>query len=103
MTKWADYLISEVRYVETTTTKHISQVKVHIDKGEKVETPSVWSRDDVMNAINNNSTFMTITRNSEGKWSRGALLEKVWEYNAWYIKTKKDKTTKDNLGSLPEF
>ncbi len=103
MTKWADYLISEVRYTETSTTKHISQVKVHIDKGDSIGISSIWTRQDVMNALDLENTFLTITKNMEGEWTKGAGVKKIWEYNNWYIKTLKDNTTKDNLENLPEF
>lgn len=103
MVKWADYLISEVSYTETNTTKHISQVKVHIDNGDSVGVSSIWSRQDVMNALDLNSTFFTIIKNANKEWTKGAEVKKIWEYNNWYIKTLKDNTTKDNLENLPEF
>ncbi len=103
MEKWAEYLISEVKYVETTTTKHISQVKVHVDTGDKVADSKIWSRQDVINAIDLKSTFMTITKAPDGNWKKGAEVIKILVNNVHYIKTEPDNTTKDNLGSLPEF
>ena len=103
MEKWADYLISAVRYTETLTTKHISQVRVHKDFGNSVGNPEIWSRESVVNAINLNTTFMTIMQNADGSWRAGAKVQKIWIFNAWYIKTVQDNTQKDNLGSLPEF
>ena len=66
MSKWADYLISEVRYIETTTTKHITSVKVHEDKGDKVGNSTIWNRQEVINAINLKSTFCTIIKTEKG-------------------------------------
>ena len=103
MTKWADYLISSVRYVETATTKHISHVKVHVDNDNTFGHPKERKRQDVINAIDLKSTFCTITKNTNGDWSKGALVEKMQIFGDWYIKTEKDNTTKDNLGALPEF
>ncbi len=103
MTKWADYLISEVQYVETATTKHISKVKVHTDLGESVGGSVTWSREDVVNAIDLNSTFMTIFKGVNGSFNKGAKVEKIKINNEWFITTEPDKTKKDNLGNLPEF
>jgi hypothetical protein len=103
MAKWADYLISAVKYEETNTTRHISQVRVHVDNGETVETGSVWSRKEVMNKLDNGLTFMTIITNAKGDWAKGASVFKIEEFGDYYIKTKPDKTKKDNLESLPEI
>lgn len=103
MSKWADYLISEVRYAETATTKHISSVKVHDDKGDKVGSSTVWTRQDVINAIDSKNTFCTITKTEKGEWKKGAMIEKIQISNEWFIKTERDNTKKDNLENLPEF
>lgn len=102
MSKWADYLISAVKYTTVGTAKHISQVKVHNDNGDSVGLETIWSRHQVISVIDK-STFMTITKGSDGKWNKGALVEKIYEFGDWYIKTKADSTKNDNLGSLPEF
>jgi hypothetical protein len=103
MAKWADYLISEVRYVVTVATRHIASVKVHEDKGEQVGGSTVWTRKDVINAIDLKTTFFTITKTEKGEWKKGAAVEKIQISNEWYIKTERDNTKKDNLENLPEF
>lgn len=103
MNKWADYLISEVRYLETVNTKHISSVKVHEDKGDKIGKSTIWTRQDVINAIDLNNTFCTIIKTEKNEWKKGALIEKIKISSEWYIKTEKDNTKKDNLENLPEF
>ncbi len=103
MAKWADYLISAVRYVETKTTKHISHIKVHRDLGDSVGESEIWSREDVVNAIDLNSTFITIFEDGNNTFKKGAEVEKIRINNEWFITTEPDQTKKDNLGNLPEF
>lgn len=103
MTKWADYLISAVRFEETPTTKHISHVKVHEDKGENLSNPpEIWSKESVIKALDNGKTFKTIVLEMDA-WKQGEKVFKVWIVNAYYIKTRADGTVKDNLDNLPTF
>lgn len=103
MAKWADYLISAVRFEETSTTKHISQVKVHEDKGANLSNPPViWTKEAVIKAIDSGKTFKTIVLDMDA-WKQGEEVFKVWIANAYYIKTRADATTRDNLDNLPTF
>lgn len=96
MAKWADYLVSAVRYADTKTKKHISHVKVHADNGESVSVVAdAWSREGVVNALDLNSTFYTIFKNPDGNWNKGANIEKIKINNEWFIKTDADNTEKD--------
>ena len=70
--KWADYLISAVRYNAAGT--HIDKVRVHEDKGEKIGSPGIWERSAVVTSLEANYTFMTITKSSEGAWQSGAKV-----------------------------
>ncbi|MEI8388818.1 MAG: DUF3892 domain-containing protein [bacterium] len=103
MAKWADYLISKVRYVETATTKHIDSVFVHPDNDDSVGTGSDWKRTDVITKIDSGKTFCTITKNSDGNWNKGAKVEKVLIDGTYYLRTDANKTKKDNLGNLLEY
>lgn len=59
--KWADYLISAVRYEECGTTRNISHVRVHID-GDKVGVATTWTRQEVITAIGKGRTFVSIVK-----------------------------------------
>lgn len=99
--KWADYLISAVRYNAAET--HIEKVRVHEDKGEKVGPPSAWERSEAVSSLEAGYTFMTITKSSDGQWQRGAKVRIVTVKAKKYIRTDADATAEDNLGSLPRF
>ena len=47
------------------------------------------------------STFATVIKDGTN-WSVGAKLE-IIEVSTEYLKTKNDRTTRDNLEALPKF
>ena len=99
--KWADFLISKVRYNEKHT--HITHLYVHEDLGDTVGEGGTELRRYVVDKINNGYSFCTIVKDHEGKWTKGAkvVIERV--DNIDYITTKPNGTSKDNLENLPEF
>lgn len=99
--KWADYLISEVRYNGAGT--HIDQVRVHEDKGEKVGPASTWERTTVVSQLEGGYTFATMTKSADEKWQFGAEVRVVTVNGTKYIRTDADATEEDNLGALPRF
>lgn len=99
--KWADYLISAVRYNAAET--HIEMVRVHEDEGDKVGAPTTWERSSVVASLEAGYTFITITKSSDSKWTRGARVGIVTVRGTKYIRTDADATPEDNLGSLPRF
>lgn len=99
--KWADYLISQVQYdVEET---HIVKVLSHIDSGDSIGPGTEVRRQTVVDRIEGRSTYMTITKNADGKYQKGAAVRVITVDGTKYIKTVPDNTKKDNLGSLPRF
>lgn len=99
--KWADYLISEVRYNAAET--HIDSVKLHEDKGENVAAGQVASRAYVVLLLESGSTVCTIYQSSPGQWKQGAAVRTVSVEGVRYIRTDRDSTKADNLGNLPRF
>ncbi len=99
--KWADYCVSEVRY--NTEHSHIVKVKVHVDNGETIGSASESQRSEVVNAIQNGNTFVTITRGTDGKWKKGEDVRTVTVNGTKYIRTDANSKASDNLGNLPEF
>jgi predicted thioesterase len=75
----------------------------HVDNGESVGTGTEVTRQTVVDRIEGGSTYMTITKNSDGKWHKGAQVQIITVDSVKYIKTVADSTKKDNLGSLPRF
>jgi hypothetical protein len=102
MTKWADYLISEVRFNSAGT--HIDEVRTHTDTGDKVSgTTEDMTRQAVIDYLDSDKTFVTIYKNSDGSWKKGATVDTVTINGVRYIKTHSDGTEKDNLDELPPF
>lgn len=101
MAKWADYGISAVRYDKDK--KHIEKVKVHTDNGDTIGPGSEWKRDSVVKSLEDDKTFVTITKSSDDKWKKGTDVHIIEVNSKKYIRTDGNKKESDNLGSLPEF
>ena len=101
MSKWADYLISAVRFNNAET--HIDMVRTHTDNDESVGMAVDIDRSTVVNRIESGYTFETIYKGSDGKWQRGKRVKIVIINGIKYIKTYADNTTRDNLDDLPRF
>lgn len=101
--KWADFLISAVRYNAAGT--HIDRVRRHADNGDSVGAASDVARSSVVSAIDNGTTYVTIFKNPNDttKWVRGAEVRVVLIDQEKYIRTDADKTKRDNLGDLPRY
>ena len=102
MEKWADYLISAVRYKETFTRKTISHCKVHPDNGDSVGEGTTWSKEEVMDAIIKGNTFVTISKDERGKWKRGINVFMLIAKEV-YLNTDSKRNTEDYLVNIPEF
>lgn len=103
MSKWADYLISQIRYKETEHDELIDKLMVHKDNDNSISSGEVSKRKDVINKIDTGYTCYTIYKNSDGKWKKGARVEKILVSGTYYLRTDANKTKKDNLGELPNF
>ena len=99
--KWADFLISQVQYNPAET--HIVKVLSHNNNGESVSGGTEMTRSMVVIRLGGGSTFVTITKNVEGQWTRGAQVPAVTIGGEKYIRTNADSIKRDNLGSLPRF
>ncbi len=99
MDKWADYLISAVRYNPQHT--HIVKVKRHLDTGEGVATFNIINKILVVKDLIDGKTYKTAYQENDGKWREGEDVRLV--ANTGFITTDPNTTTRDNLGNLPEF
>lgn len=101
MAKWADFLISGVKFNDLRT--HIESLEVREDLGETVGSPNMIARLKVVENIEKGITYMTIFRNSTtNKWDAGQEVRIIVVDNQKYLRTDRDKTPKDNLDNLPE-
>jgi len=102
MEKWADFLISAVRYEETFTKKTISHCKVHPDNGNSVGEGTTWSKEEVMDAIIKGNRFVTISKDDRGRWKRGINVFLLMARET-YLNTDNTSNTEDYLMNIPEF
>jgi hypothetical protein len=101
MAKWADYLISGVRFDPTRA--HIDSFRVHCDNDATVGSSSEKSRSEVLQAIKSNATFITIFRSNNNEWNKGQEVYIVTINGSEYLKTVDNSKAADNLDNLPEF
>lgn len=99
MAKWADYLISAVKYNFEHT--RIIDVKRHLDRGETLERGNIVSRNIVANDLRKGLRYKTIHRSQDNKWEIGEDVRIISGTD--FITTDPNSTTRDNLGELPEF
>ena len=100
MSKWADYAIIAVRFKNEDS--HIDQVKFLTDNGNSLENVQITSREMIVQAIENNVSFVTAYQ-KENSWSRGDNVGIIRVNHQKFIRTDGNNIEADNLGELPEF
>lgn len=102
MFRWADYLISMVKYDESKT--RIVSVEVREDLGNAVSyKPEIISRESLLQRIEHKKRYMTVIENSNGSWSKGKKVEVILVNEQKFLKTLNDGIAKDYLEGVPEF
>ena len=95
----ADFCITAVRY--NSSREHIEKLKVREEKTKSVGQPRTVSRAFIADLIRlKKASFITRTKNEDGKWSKGATVITIDDI---YLTTQSNSTQRDNLGNLPEF
>lgn len=101
MGKWADFLVTGVKYDEGH--ERIIEVQTRVDKGDTVGADvRKVARLDVVQGIASGTTFVTAYLR-EGQWHRGEVISVVVVHGNRFIRTDSNATEKDNLGALPEY
>ncbi len=100
MDKWADYAIVGVKFRDEK--RHILEVKVRDDTGEKLSNERRIKREKVVELIESGKTFVTATLKNN-KWKNGEDVGIVTIGNIKFIRTDRNNTAEDNLGKLPEY
>ena len=97
MTKWADYLISEVSY----DSNHlISKIKRHRDDGDSIGDGEIIDRTTLADGLGHGTSYMT-TYSALNKFRIGERVVYFRAFEHHYIRTDKNKVNSDNLGNLP--
>lgn len=100
MEKWADYVITEVRFKGDKI--HIEEVKRREDAGDNLINERTMLREDVIRELENNIRFVTVYK-KEGKWVKGDNVGIVKVNDKKFIRTDGNTIEEDNLGNLPTF
>ena len=101
MAKWANFLISEVRY--TPERQRILEVKQHEDLDGSVGDGEIVSRSVVSSNLKKGITYCTIHNGSSENWKIGENVRTFNIEGEYFIRTDKNKVNRDNLGLLNEF
>ena len=99
MAKWADYGISCV--TNSTDGKRIASVGAYEDKGDSLGVKRTFTRAQVVEALGKGTTFVTIYKNANGQWEKGAAVKRYAVAGEWFIKTVDNGKVCDNLDELP--
>jgi len=99
MTKWADYLISEVKYGKNHL---IEEVKFHTDDDGVISEPKMVGRSQISHNIKNGKTYRIIFHSFKG-WKPGDLINVLRVSGDYFIRIDKNKVDRDFLGSIPQF
>lgn len=100
--KWADYLISAVRYESGSGNRIIEYFKVHSDNVNSIGEVRTWSKSELLAALINGKSIATIKKDNEGKWMKCHNIA-FYSLNEIFIRTDFKIIRGDNLGNLPEF
>ena len=101
MAKWAEYLISEVRY--SPDHHRILQVKQHKDLDGQVGEGEIVDAADVASNLKKGASYMTIHNSSSETWKRGEKIRGFAHDGEYHIRIDKNKVNQDFLGMLNEF
>ncbi|HIA25862.1 MAG TPA: DUF3892 domain-containing protein, partial [Candidatus Nitrosopelagicus sp.] len=99
MSKWANYLISEVEYDSNYL---ISKIKQHRDNGESISDGEIIDRSTLANNLGHGSKYMTVY----GALNKFRIGKNVRYFRAdgyHYIRIDHNKVNHDNLGDLPDI
>ncbi|GAA0216717.1 DUF3892 domain-containing protein [Halobaculum roseum] len=99
MSKWADYVITAVRY----SGDSIEQVRVYEDDGDQLVNRDTKSRMAVILNLSVGQEYCTAYKNDNGKWTKGDDVGTVEVDGTTYLRTDGNNIASDNLGELPEF
>lgn len=102
MNKWADYVITAVRF--NAGDVHIDKLKVQLDLGETLGPAQEMSRAQVVKLIAQGKKFITAPKSTTNpnQVSKGAIVS-VQPVTTNFLKSKADDRVSDNLDELPRF
>jgi len=100
--KWADYLISAVRYKGNYKRKAVDYFKIHTDNGDSVSSAVTWSCEEVINELKKGKTFSTIIKEGSSRWKKGGGVS-LPGINKLSLPAAEEVHIEEYVGELPEF
>ena len=102
LVKWADYLISAVRYESGSEKRIISYLKVHKDNINFVGEGRTWSKEELLEALKEGNSLATIRKDSKGRWfkNNNVAISSFYETS---ISSDYNNIPGDYLENVPEF
>ncbi len=100
MVKWADFLISGVRY--DSDHSFIKELRSHEDNENSMGSSFIEQKHQVISKIKSSKTYVTIYK-KDGKWNKGEDVRVIKVNGKEFIRTDGNSIEADNLGHLPEF
>jgi len=101
MAKWADYLISAVRFSKNGDHRYISHVLLHEDGENSIGIGVKKTKDEVIKLIDDEKTVRTIRWSYQtALWNNGAEVSTEKRGDIRYLRTHPDASVQDNLDNL---
>ena len=101
MEKWADYLVTKVRFEQDR--RHIRHVRVRQEGMHGLEPEREFTRAELVRSIDYGRTFVTAFLDAEkSTFQKGGQLRIVDVDGAKYVRVDENKVKKDDLGGIPE-
>ncbi len=99
MKKWANYLISEVRYDQNHL---ISMAKIHEDAKTGISNACLVDRIKISSDIANGLSYITIYNNIS-TWKKGNKIHFFRIHGQPYVRIDENRVNQDYLGDIPEI
>ena len=102
MNKWADYLISAVRYEPGSNNRIITYFKVHEDIGNSIGESRTWTKDELLDALIQGKTFITVRKDENSNWIRGEEVA-LSSFKEIFVRSDFRNVPGDHLNNVSEF
>ena len=99
MAKWADYLVSAVKYDDN---RKIVQARQHEDTGSDIGDGQLVDRMTIANNLKKGRSYATVFSN-DANWKLGDRIHLIRAGGEFSIRTDSNKVERDNLKYLPEL
>lgn len=99
MEKWADYLVSAVRYEDEFDSGKILYLKIHQHNEDEIGSGTTWSREEVIRAMQEGKTFITIFKNGTAEWIKGGRISLI-KLRLGYALIDMDNSGRDLIANL---